>query len=74
MISLAVVADMYSVESSAYIDTQALLRASGRSLVNIENIKGHGQLPWLYLDYVGVASIKEHSLCSIRQVTREPQY
>jgi hypothetical protein len=32
VISLAVVADVYSVESSAYIDTQALLRVSDRSL------------------------------------------
>ena len=40
VISLAVVADVYSVESSAYIDTHALLRASGRSLVKIEKSKG----------------------------------
>ena len=45
MISLAVVADMYNVESSAYIDTQALLKAKGRSLVKIENNKGPRQLP-----------------------------
>ena len=46
VISVAVVADVYSVESSAFIDTQALLRASGRSLVNTEKMKGPRQLPW----------------------------
>lgn len=37
MISLAVAADVYEVESLAYIDTQAWFKASGRSLVKIEN-------------------------------------
>ena len=46
VISVAVVADVYSVESSAYIDTQALLRANGRSLVKIERSKGPRLLPW----------------------------
>jgi hypothetical protein len=46
VISLAVVADVYSVESSAYIDTEALLRDSGRSLEEIEKSKGPRQLPW----------------------------
>jgi hypothetical protein len=46
VISLAVVAYVYSAESSAYIDTQALHRASGRSLVKIEKRKGPRQLPW----------------------------
>ena len=32
VISLAVVAEVYSVESSAYIDILALLKASGMSL------------------------------------------
>ena len=36
VISVAVVADVYYVESSAYIDTLALLKASGMSLVKIE--------------------------------------
>ena len=44
VISVAVVADVYSVESSAYIDTLALL--SGMSLVKIEKSKGPKQLPW----------------------------
>ena len=34
--SLAVVVDVYSVESSAYIDTLALLKGSGMSLVKIK--------------------------------------
>ena len=34
VISLAVVANVYSVESAAYIDTQVLLSASGRSFLN----------------------------------------
>ena len=46
VISLAVVADVYSVESSAYINTQALLRARSRSLVKIEKSMRHRQLPW----------------------------
>jgi hypothetical protein len=40
MISLAVVADMFMVESSAYMDTKALFNASGRSLVKIETRRG----------------------------------
>ena len=43
--SLAVVADAYMVESSAYMDTHALFNASGRSLVKIENSKGPRELP-----------------------------
>ena len=35
--SLAVVADAYMVETSAYMDTYALFNANGRSLVKIEN-------------------------------------
>ena len=46
VITLSVLADVYSVESSAYIDTLALLRASGRSLVKIDKVKGPRQLPW----------------------------
>ena len=42
VISLAVVADVYSVESSAYIDTLALFKASGMSLVQIEKVRGQG--------------------------------
>jgi hypothetical protein len=42
VISLAVVTDVYSFESLAYIDTQA----SGRSLVKIEKSKGPRVLPW----------------------------
>ena len=29
---------------------------------------------WFYLDYVGEASIKEHTICSVRQVTLYPHY
>jgi hypothetical protein len=36
VISVDVVADVYSVESSAYIETLALLKVSGMSLVKIE--------------------------------------
>jgi hypothetical protein len=44
-ISVTVVADVYSVESSAYIDTLVLLKASGMSLVKIEKSRGPKQLP-----------------------------
>ena len=40
VISLVVVADVYSVESSTYIDTLTLLKASGMSLVKIFKSKG----------------------------------
>ena len=40
VISVTVVADVYSVESSAYIDTLDLLKASSKSLVKIEKSKG----------------------------------
>ena len=46
VISVTVVADMYSVESSAYIDTLAFLKASVMSFVKIEKVKGPRQLPW----------------------------
>jgi hypothetical protein len=46
VISVAVVADVYSVESSTYKDTLAVLKASGISLVKIEKSKGPKQLPW----------------------------
>ena len=46
VISVAVVADVYSVESSAYINTLALLKVSGMSLVKIDKSKGPKQLPW----------------------------
>ena len=46
VISVAVVTDVYSVESSAYIDTLALLKVSGMSLVKIEKSKGPKQTPW----------------------------
>ena len=45
VISLAVVADVCSVDPSACIDTQALLRASGWSLVKIFLNKLPIQLP-----------------------------
>ena len=48
LLSVAVisVADVYSVESSAYIDTLTLLKISGMSLVKIEKRKGPKQLLW----------------------------
>ena len=46
VISVTVVADVYSVESSAYIDTLALLKARRISLVKILYSKGPRQLPW----------------------------
>jgi hypothetical protein len=51
VISVAVVADVYSVESSAYIDTLVLLKASGMLLVKIERSKGPRQLPWGIPDF-----------------------
>jgi hypothetical protein len=39
VISLALVADLYSVESSAYIETLALLKVRDMSLVKIEKKK-----------------------------------
>ena len=76
VISVAVVANVYSVESSAYIDTLALLKVSGMSLVKIENARDQNSYPgeFLILDYVGGDSIKEHRLYSVRQVTLYPQY
>jgi hypothetical protein len=44
VISVAVIADVYSVESSAYIDTLALL--SFVKIVKNEKCKGPRQLPW----------------------------
>ena len=46
VILVTVVAGVYSLESSTYIDTLALLKASGMSLVKIEKTKGLRQLPW----------------------------
>jgi hypothetical protein len=46
VITLTVVVELYSVESSAYIDTLVLLKASGISLVKTEKSKGYRQLPW----------------------------
>ena len=45
MTLLAVVADAYMVESSAYVDTHALFNASGRSLVKIEKSREPRELP-----------------------------
>lgn len=45
VIYLTAVADVYAVESSAYIDTQALVKVSGRSFVKIENNNGLSWLP-----------------------------
>ena len=43
--SLAVVADAYMFELSAYMDTHVLFNASGRSLVKIEKSRGPKELP-----------------------------
>ena len=40
VVSVDAVADVYNVESSAYIDTLALLKASGMLIVKIEKSKG----------------------------------
>ena len=39
------VADVYMVESSAYMDTYAYFNASGRSLTKIEKSRGPRELP-----------------------------
>jgi hypothetical protein len=58
---------VYNDESSAYIDTQALLKASGRLIVKFENSKTASLMyAKLYLVYVREASIKEHPPCSVR--------
>ena len=44
---------MHSVESS-YIDTLALLKASGMSLVKMEKSKGPRQLQWEIPDLLGL--------------------
>ena len=56
------VADVYMVESSAYMDTHALFNASGRSLVKIEKSRGPRELPCgtpHYIFDITEASIKE---------------
>ena len=78
IISVAVVADVYSVESSACIETLALHKVSGMSFVKIEKSKGPKQLPWGIPDCNWIIfdrlSINEHPLCSVRQVTLYPHY
>ena len=54
VISVAVVADVYSVESSAYIDTLALLKVSCMSLVQIEKSKGLNSHPGEFLILTGL--------------------
>ena len=69
MNSLAVVADAYIVESSAYMDTHALFNATGRSLVKIEKSGGSRTAlgyTTLYMFDIREASIKENPLSSIR--------
>ena len=69
VISVAVVADVYSVESSAYIDTLAFLK------VKIEKSKGPKQLPWGIPDSNWIIferlPLKNplNPLCSVGQVT-----
>jgi hypothetical protein len=63
---------MYRVESSAYIETLALLKASGMSFVKIENSSGLRQLPWGIPDSTWIMLERlplKNTLCSVRQVT-----
>jgi hypothetical protein len=64
VITVTVVVDVYSVESSAYIDTLAYLKASDMSSVNIETSKGPRQLPWRMPDstWIMLERLKEHPL------------
>jgi hypothetical protein len=74
---LSVIADVYRVESSTYIDTLALLKASGMSLVKIEKSKGPKELPWGIPDstWIMLEGLPlKNNLCSIRQVTLYSQY
>ena len=57
-------ADAYMVESSAYMETEALINASGMSLVKIEKSRGPRELPCgtphpMYMFDIREASIKE---------------
>jgi hypothetical protein len=71
VISVAEIADVYSVESSAYIYTLALFKARGMSLVKILKSKRSGQLPRGIPDYTWImleASIKEHPLFCYKKI------
>ena len=60
-VSVAVVADVYSVESSAYIDTLALLKVSGMSLVKFEQkSRGLNSYPGEFLILPGLCLIGFH--------------
>ena len=60
--SHAVVANMYSVESSAYIDPLALLKASSMSLVKIEKkVRGLDSCPGDFLILPGLCLRGFHS-------------
>jgi hypothetical protein len=77
VISVTVVDNVSSDESFAYIDTLVCLKASGMALVKTEKSNRPRQLPWGIPDSTWImleASIKEHPLCSVRQVTLYPQY
>jgi hypothetical protein len=53
VISVAEVDDVYSVESSTYIDTLGLLKASGISLVKIEKARCLNSYPGEFLFLTG---------------------
>jgi hypothetical protein len=56
VILVTVVADVYSVESSVYIDTLALLKVSGILLVKIEKARGLNRYPGEFLILTGLYS------------------
>jgi hypothetical protein len=70
VISVAVVADEYSLESSVY----ALLKASGMSFVKIEKSKGPRQLPWGIPDSTWIMLERLPLKNTVRQLTLYPQY
>jgi hypothetical protein len=69
-ISVTLVAGMYSVESSAYIDSLDLLKVSGMSLLNkIGKSKWPRQLPWGIPDSTRIMLERlplKNTLCSVR--------
>ena len=54
VISVAVVADVYGVESSTYIDTLTLLKASGMLFVKIETSRDLHSFPGEFLILPGL--------------------
>ena len=60
VISVAVVADVYCVESSAYIETLALLKVSDMSLVTLKKERGLNSYPGEFLILTGLYLIGFH--------------